>query len=435
MREETKTAMIDTRDKILEIAPEETNKATLDVASIRRDFPILEEEEFGKKVAYLDNGASSLRPEPVINAMLEYFHKYNANIHRGVYRWSEEATRAYEAAHRKVAKFINASPREIIFTRNTTESLNLVAYSWGRANVSEGDEIVTTVIEHHSNLVPWQVLAAEKNARLRYIPMTKDGQLDISNLNEIVNEKTKLVTFTHMSNVLGTISPVAQIVARAKEVGAVVAIDGAQSAPHMKVDVQALGCDFYAFSGHKMCGPTGIGVLWGRRELLEAMPPFLTGGDMIRDVTLERSTWNDLPWKFEAGTPSIAEGIGLGAAVDYLSSLGMENIRQHEIDLTAYALEKMVKIPDLTIYGPLDAQARGGIISFNLGDVHPHDLATMLDREAIAVRAGHHCCQPLIELLETTATTRASFYIYNTEEEVDRLVEALYKARKVFHLD
>lgn len=426
--------MIDTRDNILEIAPETLAGHGLDVAAIRQDFPILEEIENGLKVAYLDNGASSLRPEPVVNSMLEYFHKFNANIHRGVYRWSEEATRRYEGAHRKVARFINAHPREVIFTRNTTEGLNLVAYSWGRTNVHQGDEIVSTVIEHHSNLVPWQILAAEKNAKLRYIPMTSDGQLDITDLDTIINEKTKLVTFSHMSNVLGTISPVEKIVKRAKEVGAVVVLDGAQSAPHMQVDVAALGCDFYAFSGHKMLGPTGIGVLWGRKELLEAMPPFLTGGDMIRDVTLARSTWNDLPWKFEAGTPSIAEGIGLGAAVDYLTNLGMDKIRQHEIELTAYALEQMVEIPDLTIYGPVDAQLRGGIISFNLGEVHPHDLATLLDREGIAVRAGHHCCQPLIELLETTATTRASFYIYNTPEEVDRLVKALYKARTVFHL-
>jgi cysteine desulfurase / selenocysteine lyase len=425
--------MIDTRDKILEIAPE--TATGLDVAAIRQDFPILEEIENGQKVAYLDNGATSLRPEPVVNAMLDYYHKYNANIHRGVYRWCEEATRGYEGAHRKVARFINANPREVIFTRNTTEGLNLVAYSWGRANVREGDEIVSTVIEHHSNLVPWQILAAEKNAKLRFIPMTQDGQLDLSDLDTIINEKTKLVAFTHMSNVVGTITPVEKIVKRAREVGAVVVLDGAQSAPHMKVDVAALGCDFYAFSGHKMLGPTGVGVLWGRKELLEEMPPFMTGGDMIRDVSLARSTWNDLPWKFEAGTPSIAEGIGLGAAVDYLSNLGMDKIRQHEIELTTYALEQMVNIPDLTIYGPKEAQARGGIISFNLGDVHPHDLATLLDRESIAVRAGHHCCQPLIELLNATATTRASFYVYNTPAEVDRLVQALHKARKVFHLD
>lgn len=420
--------MIDTRDNILELAPE------LDVAAIRRDFPILEEEAYGKKVAYLDNGASSLRPEPVVNAMLDYYHKYNANIHRGVYRWCEEATRGYEGAHRKVAKFINANPREVIFTRNTTESINLVAYSWGRHNVQKGDVIVSTIIEHHSNLVPWQQLAFEKGATLRHIPLTADGRYDLTNLNQIIDERTKLVAFSHMSNVLGTIAPVEALVKRAKEVGAVVLIDGAQSVPHMPVDVAALGCDFYAFSGHKMCGPTGIGVLWGRKELLEAMPPFLTGGDMIRDVQLNESTWNDLPWKFEAGTPAIAEGIGLGAAVDYLAGLGMDNVRQHEIELTRYALAQMKDIPDLTVYGPLEAEARGGIISFNLGEVHPHDLATLLDREAIAVRAGHHCCQPLIENLGLTATTRASFYIYNTPEEVDRLVAALQKARKVFKL-
>lgn len=421
--------MIDTRDNVLEIAQE------LDVAAIRRDFPILEDEAHGKKVAYLDNGASSLRPEPVVNAMLDYYHKYNANIHRGVYRWCEEATRGYEGAHKKVARFINANPREVIFTRNTTESINLVAYSWGRHNIKKGDVIVTTVVEHHSNLVPWQQLASEKEATLRHIPITADGRYDLTNLEQIIDERTKLVAFSHMSNVLGTIAPVETLVKRAKEVGATVVIDGAQSVPHMPVDVQALGADFYAFSGHKMCGPTGIGVLWGRKELLEVMPPFLTGGDMIRDVQLTESTWNDLPWKFEAGTPAIAEGIGLGAAVDYLSKLGMEKVRQHEIELTRYALSQMTQIPDLQIYGPLEAEARGGIISFNLGEVHPHDLATLLDREAIAVRAGHHCCQPLIESLGLTATTRASFYIYNTPEEVDRLVAALHKARKVFKLD
>jgi len=424
--------MIDTRDNILEIAPE--NFGGLDVAAIRRDFPILEEEAYGQKVAYLDNGATSLTPEPVVQSMIDYYRKYNANIHRGVYRWCEEATRGYENAHRKVARFINANPREVIFTRNTSESLNLIAYSWGRANVGAGDEIVTTVLEHHSNLVPWQVLAAEKGATLRFIPMTPDGRLDLSDLDRIINERTRLVAMTHMSNVVGTISPLPEIISRAHAVGAVVALDGAQSAPHMPVDVQALDCDFFAFSGHKMLGPTGIGVLWGRKSLLEAMPPFLTGGDMIRDVTLGKSTWNDLPWKFEAGTPAIAEGIGLGAAVDYLSNLGMDKIRQHEIELTGYALRQMTPIPDLEIYGPAEPAARGGIISFNLGDVHPHDLATMLDREAIAVRAGHHCCQPLIELLGQTATTRASFYVYNTPEEVDRLVEALHRARRVFKL-
>lgn len=407
----------------------------LDVAAIRQDFPILEEMVNGKMVAYLDNGASSLRPEQMIQSMLDYFHKYNANIHRGVYRWSEEATRHYERAHVKVAKFINASTaKEVIFTRNTSESLNLVAYSWGRANVREGDEIVSTVMEHHSNIVPWQVLAAEKGAKLRYFSITPEGYLDLSQLDELINEKTKLVALTHMSNVLGTINPIEEVVKRAHAVGAVVVVDGAQSVPHMPVDVQALGCDFLAFSGHKMCGPTGIGVLWGKREILEAMPPFLTGGDMIRDVTLERSTWNDLPWKFEAGTPSIAEGIGLGAAVDYLQKLGMDKVRAHEIEMTRYALAHIKEVPDIILYGPKKAEEKGGIISFNLGDIHPHDLATLLDREGVAVRAGHHCCQPLIDKLNVAATTRASFYIYNTPEEVDQLVDALYKARQVFKL-
>ncbi len=407
----------------------------LDVTAIRRDFPILEEIVNGKTVAYLDNGASSLRPEQMIASMLEYFHKYNANIHRGVYRWSEDATRRYERAHVKVAKFINASSaREVIFTRNTSESINLVAYSWGRANIREGDEIVSTVMEHHSNIVPWQVLAAEKGAKLRYIPITPDGFLDLSQIDQIINEKTKLVALTHMSNVLGTLNPIQIIVEKAHAVGAVVLVDGAQSVPHMPVDVQALGCDFFAFSGHKMLGPTGIGVLWGKQQILQDMPPFLTGGDMIRDVTLERSTWNDLPWKFEAGTPSIAEGIGLGAAVDYLQNLGMDKVRAHEVELTRYALAHIKEVPDMVIYGPRKAEEKGGIISFNLGDIHPHDLATLLDREGVAVRAGHHCCQPLIEKLEVPATTRASFYVYNTPEEVDRLVDALYKARKVFKL-
>ncbi len=425
--------MIDTHKVYKAEQHDKNNIGGLDVAAIRRDFPILEELVNGRKVAYLDNGASSLRPEPVIESMLEYYHKYNANIHRGVYRWSEEATRLYERAHVKVAKFINAkSPKEVIFTRNTTEGLNLVAYSYGRHFVNQGDEIVTTVMEHHSNLVPWQILAAERGAKLRFFPITPDGFLDLSQAQVIINEKTKIVALTHMSNVLGTINPVEEIVKLAHTVGAVVVVDAAQSVPHMPVDVQALGCDFFAFSGHKMLGPTGIGVLWGQRELLEKMPPFLSGGDMIRDVTLEKSTWNDLPWKFEAGTPSIAEGIGLGAAVDYLQKLDMKKVRSHEIELTRYALGQIKEVPDIKIYGPQKAEEKGGIISFNLADIHPHDLATILDNEGIAVRAGHHCCQPLIEKLDAPATTRASFYVYNTVEEIDQFINALYKARQIF---
>lgn len=407
----------------------------LDVAEIRKDFPILAELVNGKTVTYLDSTASSLRPEPVINAMLEYYHKFNANIHRGVYKWSDEATHKYEAAHVKVARFINAAtPKEIIFTRNATEAINLVAYSWGRTNIKAGDEIVTTVMEHHANIVPWQQLAAEKGAKLRYIMMTPDFKLDLSNIDEIINSKTKLVAVTQMSNVVGTINPVEMLAEKAHAVGAILVLDAAQSVPHMPVNVQTLGADFLAFSGHKMCAPTGIGVLWGKRALLEAMPPFLTGGDMIRSVTLEGSTWNDLPWKFEAGTPAIAEGIGLGAAIDYLNQFGMEAIRHHEVEISRYAVGQLSEVPDLTIFGPRKAEERGAAISFNLGDVHPHDLATFLDREGIAVRAGNHCAQPLTEFMNQSATTRASFYLYNTLEEVDSLVDALHKARKVFHL-
>lgn len=410
--------------------------ATLDVALVRQDFPILEELVNGQPVVYLDSTASSLRPEAVVNSMLAYYHKYNANIHRGVYKFSEEATRLYEKAHVKVAHFINApSAKEVIFTRNTTESLNLIAYSWGRANIHAGDEILSTVMEHHSNIVPWQVLAAEKGAKVRYIPLTADGKLDLSNIDELINERTKLVTITHVSNVLGTINPIVGLARKAHAVGAIMVVDAAQSVPHLRVDVQALECDFLAFSGHKMCGPTGIGVLWGKRELLQAMPPFLTGGDMIRTVELGGSTWNDLPWKFEAGTPAIAEGIGIGAAVDYLLQNGMDAIRHHELEITRYALGQLREVPELTIYGPGKAEERGGVIAFNLGDIHPHDLATSLDRDGIAVRAGHHCCQPLADYLDVTATTRASFYLYNTFEEVDKLVDSLYKARRIFKLD
>ncbi len=422
--------MVDTK-----VVETEAGTRPFDIQSIRRDFPILEELVNGKPVVYLDSTASSLRPEPVIEAMLEYYHKSNANIHRGVYRWSDEATFKYERAHGKVAWLLNAKSRkEIIFTRNATEALNLIAFTWGKVNIKAGDEIVSTIMEHHSNIVPWQQLAAEKGATVRYIGITEDGKLDLSNIDEIINEKTKLVAVTHMSNVLGTINPIIELTKKAHAVGAIMVVDAAQSVPHMPVDVQALDADFLAFSGHKMCGPTGIGVLWGKRELLEAMPPFMTGGDMIRSVTLEGSTWNELPWKFEAGTPAIAEGIGLGAAVDYLQAFGMPALRSHEIEITRYALGQIREIPDITIFGPRKAEEKGGVISFNLGDVHPHDLATMLDREGIAVRAGNHCAMPLTDYLDVPATTRASFYLYNTFEEVDKLVDALHKARRIFKL-
>jgi cysteine desulfurase/selenocysteine lyase len=369
----------------------------------------------------------------VIEAISNYYRTSHANVHRGIYRLSEEATDAYENARGRVARFINAnSKNEIIFTRNTTESINLVAFSWARANVNAGDEILLTEMEHHANLVPWQLVAQEKDARLRFIPITDDGLLDLTEMDNLLTERTKLVAFTQASNVLGTLTPVREIVDRAHSVGAVTLVDGAQGVPHMPVDVQALGCDFYAFSSHKMCGPTGVGVLWGRREILEGMPPFMAGGEMIRRVELERSEWAEIPHKFEAGTPAIAEAIGLGAAVDYLSDLGMEAVRAHEKELTAYALERLVEVPGLTVYGPTDLEVRGGVATFALDSAHPHDIATILDSEAVAVRAGHHCAMPLHKRLCLPASTRASFYIYNTPEEIDRLIEALYKVKHIF---
>ncbi len=407
-----------------------------DVQAVRADFPVLERQINGKPLAFLDSAASSQKPLPVIEAMSHYYRTGHANVHRGIYRLSEEATDAFESARGRIARFINVdSSKEIIFTRNTTESINLVAHSWGRAYLHPGDEILLTEMEHHANLVPWQLIAQEKGARLRFIPITEDGQLDLSALDGLLTERTKMVAFTQASNVLGTLTPVRQIADAAHAVGAAVLVDGAQGTPHLPTDVQALGCDFYAFSSHKMCGPTGIGVLWGRRELLESMPPFMGGGEMIRRVELERSEWAGLPHKFEAGTPAIAEAIGLGAAVDYLRALGMEAIRAHEKELTAYALERLSEVPGLTVYGPADVELRGGVATFTLTDAHPHDVATILDSEAIAVRAGHHCAMPLHKKLGLPATTRASFYIYNLPEEIDRLVEALYKVKHIFSRD
>jgi cysteine desulfurase/selenocysteine lyase len=394
---------------------------------------VLDREINGKKLVFLDSAASSQKPLQVIEAITHYYRTSHANVHRGIYRLSEEATDAFEKARSRIARFINASDKnEIIFTRNATESINLVAHSWGKVNIHSGDEILLTEMEHHANLVPWQILAKEKGAKLRFIPITDDGQLDLSTLDGLLSERTKLIAFTQASNVLGTLTPVRQIVDAAHAVGAITVVDGAQGTPHLAVDVQALGCDFYAFSSHKMCGPTGVGVLWGRRELLENMPPFMGGGEMIRRVELERSEWADLPHKFEAGTPAIAEVIGLGAAVDYLSALGMEAVRTHEKELTTYALERLAEVPGLTVYGPTDIEVRGGVAAFALNDAHPHDVATILDSEAVAVRAGHHCAMPLHKKLCLSATTRASFYIYNVPEEIDRLVEALYKVKHIF---
>ncbi len=404
-------------------------------AAIREDFPILQQTVHGKPLIYLDSAATSQKPELVIQTLDEYYRKYNANIHRGIYSIAEEATARYEASRKKAQKFINAASwREIIFTRNTTESLNLVAYAWGRKSIQAGDEIVTTLLEHHSNIVPWQLLAREKGATLKFIPVDPQGHLRLDSLNEIITERTKLVGVTMMSNVAGTIVPLEPIIKRAHEVGAIVVVDGAQGAPHLPVDVRAMDCDLFAFSGHKMLGPF-VGVLYGKRALLEAMDPFMAGGEMIREVHQQESRWNDLPWKFEAGTPAVAEGIGLGAAIDYLNALGMENVRAHEKQLTAYALDKIGAVPGVQIVGPQNPEERGGVVAFHLPGVHPHDVATIFDSEGICVRAGHHCAMPLHEEYCLPATTRASFYVYNIPEEVDRLVEVLGKVRSTFNLE
>jgi cysteine desulfurase/selenocysteine lyase len=403
-----------------------------DVKAIRQDFPILHQKVNGKSLVYLDSSASSQKPLSVIEAMDTYYREYNANVHRGIYYISEKASAAYETARKKVGRFINArSWREVIFTRNTTESINLVAYTWGQANVKAGDVILASEMEHHANLVPWQQLAGRTGATVKYIPVDERGCLDMDAFDALLTAKVKLVAITQMSNTLGTLTPIGDIAQKAHAVGALVLLDGAQAVPHMPTDVQAFDCDFLAFSGHKMLGPTGIGVLWGRKEILAEMPPFMTGGDMIKKVTYEYSEWNDLPWKFEAGTPAIAEAIGLGYAIDYLNELGMHNVRQHEIALTTYALNRLNQVEGIRIYGPNEPTSRGGAIAFTLGDVHPHDVAAVLDREGIAVRAGHHCTMPLHTKLGLQATTRASFYIYNFPEEVDRLAEGLDKTREL----
>jgi cysteine desulfurase/selenocysteine lyase len=405
----------------------------MDVAAIRRDFPILSREVHGKPLVYLDNAATSQKPRAVIQALTDYYEGYNSNIHRGVHALSMEATDKYEEARGKVARFINApSAEQLIYVRNTTEAINLVARTWAEANLNPGDEILITEIEHHSNLVPWQHAAQETGATLRLIPMAHDHTLDLSDLASLVNSRTRLVAMTHMSNVLGTITPAEEIIEAAHRVGALVLLDAAQSVPHLPTDVQALGCDFLAFSGHKMCGPTGIGVLYVRGEVLEQMEPFLRGGEMVREVTYESATWNDLPMRFEAGTPNIADAIGLGAAVDYLSALGMERVRQHEIQLTGYALERFRELEEVTVYGPTDLRVRGGIVAFHCPGVHPHDLGTALDQMGIAIRAGHHCAMPLMRKLQVPATARASFYIYNTEAEIDTLVDGLHETLRYF---
>jgi cysteine desulfurase/selenocysteine lyase len=405
----------------------------LNVNEVRQDFPVFQREiKPGVPLVYLDSTATSQKPMAVIEAMDRFYRRSNANIHRGVHTLAEEATMMYEEARVRIAKFINApSAHQIIYTRNTTESINLVAYSWARANLKAGDLVLLTEMEHHSNLVPWQILQAERGIELDYIPVTESGLLDLDAYRALLSRGPKLVSFTHMSNVLGTINPAAEIIRLAHEAGAVTLVDAAQSVPHLKVDVQALDADFLAFSAHKMCGPTGIGALYGRITLLESMPPFLGGGDMIKEVHLRSFRPNSLPYKFEAGTPAIAEAVGFGAAVEYLSSLGMDSIAAHEHEIIEYALERLEEVPGVKVFGP-DAERKGGVAAFTVDGVHPHDVAQILDKDGIAVRAGHHCAQPLHEKLGLPATSRASFYLYNTKDEVDLLVNGIYKVKEVF---
>ncbi len=409
-----------------------TQPVGLDVEAIRADFPILNRRVKNKPLIYLDSAASSQKPVQVLDAMDRYYRQTHANVHRGVHTLSEEATAQYEAARARVAEFIGSCcPKEVIWTRNATEAINLVAYSWGRANLKPGDRVLLTEMEHHANLVPWQILAAERGIELDFVPVADDGTLILDDLHKLLTPRTKLFSFTAASNVLGTINPVKELTAAAHRVGALVLLDACQSVPHMPVDVQALDVDFMAFSGHKMLGPTGIGVLWGRRELLNAMPPFMGGGDMIREVRLRSFKANELPWKFEAGTPAIAEAIGLAAAVDYLRNLGMEAVRAAEHELVAYAMTRLAEVEGLKILGP-GADHRSGLVSFVLGDIHPHDIAAALDSMGIAIRAGHHCAMPLHERYGIPATARASFYIYNTRSEVDALVEGLKRIVEYF---
>ncbi|WP_127536548.1 cysteine desulfurase [Paenibacillus illinoisensis] len=399
--------------------------------SIREQFPILHQEINGHPLVYLDNAATSQKPLAVINAIKHYYEFENSNVHRGVHTLGSRATDAYEGAREKVAKFINARrTQEIIFTRGTTTALNLVASSYGRSVCKEGDEIVITPMEHHSNLIPWQQVAKETGATLKYIPLQPDGNIDLADVEKTITNKTKIVAIAYVSNVMGVIHPVKQIAEIAHRNGAVIVVDGAQSTPHMKVDVQDLDCDFYALSGHKMCGPTGIGALYGKKALLESMEPVEFGGEMIDEVGLYDSNWKELPWKFEGGTPIIAGAVGLGAAIDFLEQIGMDEIAHHESVLAAYATERMAEIDGLTIYGP--AKRHVGVVTFNLGDVHPHDVATVLDASGVAIRAGHHCCQPLMRWLQVSSTARASFYLYNTEQDVDRLVSALIQTKEYF---
>ena len=411
--------------------------SSLDIQSIRQDFPIISRKVYGKPLIYLDNAATSQKPRQVIETLIDYYENYNSNIHRGVHALSIEATERYEEARAKIAKFIGAkNSSSIIFVRNTTEAINLIAHAWGSINVRKGDEILTTEMEHHSNLVPWQTLSRAKEATLNFVPVTPEGTLNLDNIEQLLNERTRLFAFTQMSNLLGTINPINNLVEMAHNVGALTVIDGAQGVPHTPVNVSEIDCDFMAFSGHKMLGPTGIGVLYVKNEIIESLEPFLTGGEMVREVWFDHASWNDLPYKFEAGTPNIADAVAMGAAIDYLEQLGMDRVRQHEVELTTYALAEFIKLEKeagLIVFGPTDINIRGGIISFHAPGVHPHDMGTLLDRQGIAVRTGHHCAMPLTrERLKVSATTRASFYIYNTIEEIDELIAGIRAALRFF---
>jgi len=406
----------------------------LDVAAIREDFPVLQREFNGHDLVYLDNAATSQTPDQVVDEIVRYYREYNSNVHRGLHQLSQAASIAYEDAHDKVADFVGASGEreEIVFTKNTTESMNVVAYAWGLAELGPGDEVVLTEMEHHAALVTWQQVCKKTGAECKFIQIDDDGQLDMDHARELVGEDTKMVSAVHVSNTLGCVNPVGELADIAHDHDALIFVDGAQAAPNRPVDVEAIDADFYAFSGHKMCGPTGVGVLYGKKHLLEAMQPYLYGGMMIRKVTFEESTWNELPWKFEAGTPPICEGIALGYAVDYLEDLGMESVRRHEERLAGYAYDRLTEMDDVEVYGPSPEQGRTGLVSFNVGDVHAHDLSSILNDYAVAIRAGDHCTQPLHDELGVAASARASFYVYNTEAEVDKLVEAIEGARDLF---
>ncbi len=406
----------------------------LPVERIRADFPILKRRIRGRRLVYLDNAATTQKPRQVIEALVDYYSRYNSNIHRSVHTLGEEATAEYERARSKVAGFVHCSPAETVFTRGTTESINLVRFAWGERAIRRGDTMVATLMEHHSNLVPWQLLAAKKGAKLKLVGLEADGTLRLDEFEKLMGESPALFAVTQCSNVLGTVNDLPKLCAKARRAGATVVVDAAQSVPHMPVDVAQLGADFVAFSGHKMLGPTGIGVLYGRKQMLEEMDPFQGGGEMIREVFADHATWKEPPEKFEAGTVNIADTIGLGAAVDYLTALGMERVRRHEVYLVKYALHALAKIKDLKVYGPTRTDRRGGVLAFNVGDIHPHDLATLLDMEGIAIRSGQHCAQPLMRWLDVTATSRASFYVYNTLDDVDALVEGIQRARGVFKL-